>query len=349
MRYAMRWMRRIGLACGLGVLAACGPQMTAQYGPAAPEGRIVSLMVAMQRPLDDTGARFGARRVEALRYLRADISIPPVHRPGRIEWAEGAANPSRHFVVAGTQVFGTEAAFLREVRARRTGRETQVFVHGYNNTLSHAMYRLAQMRADFGMTGAPVLFSWASAGDPRGYVYDRDSVLYARDDLEALLARLTAEEGERVTFLAHSMGAHLVMEVMRQAALRGDRALLDRISGVVLMSPDLDPDLFRRQVETIGDLPQPFLIFVSQQDRALRLSSLITGRKPRLGRIDGPEAVAGLPVKVIDFTALSEGEGMGHAVPATSPAAITVLRGMIDQAARGAEAFADYMVLTANP
>lgn len=344
-------MRRICLALllFLGALSACTPHLVAQRGPANPDGMLVRMHVAMQRPFDRTGQMFGARRQRGLNYFRADISIPPTHKPGQIEWSQGKTDPARHFVVAETDVLDDSAEFLEAVRAGRAGQETAVFVHGYNNTLSDAMFRLAQMQVDFDIQGAPVLFSWASAGDARGYIYDRDSVLFARDAMEELLGSLTARADDRVLLLAHSMGAHLVMEVMRQAALRGDRQLLNRISGVVLMSPDIDPDLFRQQARVIGQLPQPFLIFVSQQDRALGLAALITGQKPRLGVIDGPEAVAGLPVKVIDFTGLSRGEGFGHTVPTTSPSAIQVLRGMIDQAAKGVQAFADYMVLTVTP
>jgi esterase/lipase superfamily enzyme len=93
--------------------------------------------------------------------------------------------------------------------------ETLLFVHGYNNTLSEAMYRLAQIQTDFD-TGMPgVLFSWPSAGDPRGYIYDRDSVLFARDDLTAVLRQLTSGPGDKVFLLAHSMGSSLVMETGR--------------------------------------------------------------------------------------------------------------------------------------
>ncbi len=341
-------MRFLAFLC-LAVLAACTPHHAAQYGPTVPEASMQTVFVATQKALDRTGRTFGARRTGEMRYFRADISIPPTHQPGRIEWPEGPPDAATDFVVAGTDIFASDEAFLRAVKARRTGGETQVFVHGFNVTLSDGLFRLAQLREDFGVSGASVLFSWASAGDPRGYIYDRDSALYARDDLEALLQDLTDGPNDRVTLLAHSMGAHIVMEAMRQAALRGDHRLLERINAVVLMSPDIDPDVFLRQAEAIENLPDPFLIFVSQQDRALSLASFITGRKPRLGKIDSPEAVAGLPVRVIDFTALSDGEGLDHAVAVTSPTAISVLNGMIAQAAAGQSAFEDYMVLTAQP
>ncbi|MEL7256841.1 MAG: alpha/beta fold hydrolase [Pseudomonadota bacterium] len=340
---------RIFLVFCVITLAACAPRNAAQYAAPVPEGTIQPVFVATQKALDQTGQTFGVPRTGVMRYFRADVSIPPTHVPGSIEWPEGPPDAATDFVVTKTKVYSSKQPFITTVKSSRPGRETQVFVHGFNSTLSDAMFRSAQMREDFDIKQPMVLFSWASAGDPRGYIYDRDSALYARDDLEDLLKSLTSSPNDRVVLTAHSMGSQLVMEVMRQAALRGDRAMLQRINAVVLMSPDIDPDLFRQQVEVIGDLPQPFLIFVSQQDRALTLSSFLTGRKPRLGVIDSPEAVEGLPVSVIDFTALSTGEGLDHSVAISSPAAISVLRGMIDQAGTGAQAFQRYMVLTTLP
>ncbi len=339
---------RVAILGAVMLAAACAPRPLADRGPELPDAKIEKIYVATQRALEHPRQTFGQPRNEELNFFRASISIPPTHQPGQIEWAEAGETPDprEHFVVTDTRVIGGADKFANQVARAGKGQETLVFVHGYNNTLSDAMYRLAQLRTDFEVTMPTVLFSWLSSGDPRGYIYDRDSVLFARDDLEKVLTRLTGTGGERVLLVAHSMGAHLAMEVMRQAALRGNRQMLSRISGVVLMSPDLDPDIFRSQAEAIGDLPQPFLVFVSRQDRALSLASFITGRKPRLGVIDGPEAVAGLGVKVIDFTALADGEGLNHSVPTTSPAAISVLRGMIDQAGGR---FEDYMVLKREP
>ncbi len=341
-------MRAFFIICFL-ALTACAPREAAQYAVAVPEAQIEQVYVATQKALDNNGQTFGERRTGEMQYFRAAVSIPPTHEPGSIQWPEGPPDAATDFVVTETEVYGSASPFIGTVKLNRPGRETQVFVHGYNSTLSDGMFRTAQMRKDFGVEAPTVLFSWASAGDPRGYIYDRDSVLYARDDLEALLKQLTSGANDRVVIMAHSMGSQLVMEVMRQAALRGDRTLLRRISAVVLMSPDIDPDVFRRQAEAVGDLPDPFLIFVSQQDRALGLASFITGRKPRLGVIDNPDAVEGLPVRVIDFTALANGEGLDHAVATTSPAAISVLRGMISQAGSGQPAFQRYMVLTTLP
>jgi len=193
-----------------------------------------------------------------------------------------------------------------------------------------------------------VLFSWQSAGDPRGYIYDRDSVLFARDDLVETIREVVRHSNERVFLLAHSMGAQLTMEALRQIALTGDRALLDRVAGVVLISPDIDPDLFRDQVETVGKLQAPIFVFVSREDWALGFASWITVSKERLGGITSGEQVAGFDVRVVDVSGLEDGRDMNHATAFTSAAAVGVLRGLIDEANAGGNPFPAYIALTGD-
>ena len=341
--------RRIALALCVALTAGCTERDTAMRAPPHPSAHIQPIYVSTTRALDRTGPAFGEPRPTRLNHFRVDVSVPPTHEVGQIEWARGTPDARTDFVVTGTHIYRDAPEMARDVRRATPGRETLVFVHGYNNTLSEAMYRLAQIRSDFNDREPAVLFSWPSAGDPRGYVYDRDSVLFARDDLETLLRTLTAVPGEKVFLMAHSVGSHLTMEVLRQAALRGDRRLLNRIAGVVLMSPDIDPDLFRRQAQAIGTLPQPFVIFTSQQDRALGLSALLSGRKPRLGVVNSPENVKGLGVNVVDFSEVSDGKGLNHIVPVTSPDAVRLLKGLISQSERQGRWMGDFIVLHKQP
>ncbi len=340
---------RAALILCVGLVSACAERDTAKRAAPHPSARIQPVYVATTRALDRTGPAFGEARPTRLNHFRADISVPPTHTVGQIEWPGKKPDARTDFVVTDTHLYRDMPEMVRAVQRAVPGRETMVFVHGYNNTLSEAMYRLAQIRADFNDGSPAVLFSWPSAGDPRGYVYDRDSVLFARDDMENLLQGLTRAPGEKVFLMAHSVGSHLTMEVLRQAALRGDRRLLNRISGVVLMSPDIDPDLFRRQAQAIGQLPQPFIIFTSKQDHALGLSALLSGRKPRLGVVDSHEEVKGLGVKVVDFSEVSDGKGLNHIVPVTSPAAVRLLKGLISQSDREGRWMGDFIVLHRQP
>jgi esterase/lipase superfamily enzyme len=107
------------------------------------------------------------------------------------------------------------------------------------------------------------------------------------------------------------------------------------VRGVVLISPDIDVEVFRMQARDIGRLPQPFLIFGSDRDRVLRLSALITGQKGRLGSLENIDQVADLDVTYLDVGAFSS--GAGHFVAGTSPALIQLLGriGEVDQAFGG--------------
>lgn len=340
----IRFIALIGL---VGVLTGCGARDISTLSPVVMGTQSQTVFFATQRGRDQSGPILGQRRFETLHFGRLTISIPPLHELGKIEWRNDPPDPKREFAVTGLEVTPDPDVFLREVRKSKAQaqNETFVFIHGYNTTAVEAAFRVAQIQQDFELTDPAVLFTWPSAGLPTGYIYDRDSVLFARDDLETALTHLTRGQG-RVFLVAHSMGAHLMMETLRQARLRGNTRMLNRISGIVLMAPDLDPDVFRRQAQTIGKLPQPFFIFSSTQDQALSLSSFLTGRKPRLGRISGPESVEGLDVTVLDFSAFTDGERFNHMAAVTSPTAIRLLQRLARVSQIGHRTFGKFVRLT---
>ena len=83
----------------------------------------------------------------------------------------------------------------------------------------------------------------------------------------------------------------------------------------------------------------------TQKDRVLNVSSLLTGRKERLGRIQNAEEVDGLDVSVMDFSLFETGENMGHMVPVSSPAAIRFLRRFTKGVGLAANEFSRYVLL----
>ncbi|RMD50103.1 MAG: alpha/beta fold hydrolase, partial [Alphaproteobacteria bacterium] len=317
--------RRHAIALGgAALLSACAtpPRLPVVAGAAAAGAEEIEILFGTDREIDPVLGLPGAGRRRALALGRAVISVPPAHRPGRIEWPAARPDPARHFVAA--EVANEmpparwQARLRRLMRARRSD-EVLVFVHGYNTSHPEALFRLAQIVHDYRLEGVPVLYSWPSLGQPFGYMRDRDSALIARDDLSRLLARLKAGGARRILLVAHSLGALVTMEALRSLALAGRRDLLARIRGVVLVSPDLDVELFRRQMQTIRPLPQPFVILASRRDRALRLAALITGQTERLGNLPSVEPIADLDVALIDLSALDAGP-LGHFTAARSPA-----------------------------
>jgi len=326
-------MSRCALAfiCVAMLLAGCTPRGEIALVPeVAAMADKRSVFVGTNRALADGPDGFGPERGKETRFLRYDVAIPLAHAAGELRWPRPGRrpDPGKDFVVADMTPYADAAQFQSALRRALAGqdrghRDVIVFVHGYNTRHAEGIYRLAQLAHDLKLPGVAVHYAWPSAGEPLVYAYDRDSALFARDGLEALLTEVAATGPDRIILIAHSMGSLLTMETLRQIAIgrRGD--LMGRIGGVVLISPDVDLDVFRSQARRIARLPQPFLILTSQRDRALAVSALLTGQHERLGHIGDVSKLAEFDVTVLDVSAFST--GLGHFALGDSPALIRLV------------------------
>jgi esterase/lipase superfamily enzyme len=146
-----------------------------------------------------------------------------------------------------------------------------------------------------------------------------------------MLMQIARRTDKEIYLLVHSLGAMLSMEVVRQLAIAGDTDVLERVDVAVLLSPDIDPDIFRMQAQAIGNLPDPLMILTSATDKALRVSSMLVGGRSKVGSIESAADVEGLNVTFVDLTDVSDGQAMDHMVTVTSPAAIQLLPQMVVQ------------------
>lgn len=325
-------MRRHRVLFGLVLaLAACSPrgEFTAApsgAGPAIPE----AIFVGTTR-LDEADG-FGFERADQASFVRYDIAIPPDREPGELNWPPKTRKPdiTRDFLTLAETRFESAATFKAEL-GRAMGRRDQtdavVYVHGFNNTMAEGVYRVAQMHHDLKVPGVAVHYAWPSRGSALGYVYDRESALFARGGLEELLGAVGSAGAREVVIVAHSMGAALTMETLRQMVLRDGPRALDRIAGVVLISPDLDVDVFRSLARDIGPLPEPFLIFGSSRDRVLGLSARISGSGERLGNLKDVTKIADLNVIYLDTAAFDV--GAGHLNLGENPALLRLFSGIL--------------------
>lgn len=317
-------MIRLTLAFAL-LLSACTPRANLVRDPqAGTVGEVQQIFFGTTRSPDGTG------RSEQVHYGRIDISVPPQREPGSITFPNSGEKPDprRHFLVTEHVGFGEAQNFrsqLNQTLRKQPAKERSIvlFVHGYNNNFAEGVYRFAQLSYDLKYPGVDVHFAWPSRGQPLAYVADRDSALFSRDGLEETIKAVTSSQADNIIIMGHSMGSSLVMETLRQLSLKGDRATLDRIEGVILMSPDIDVDVFRMQAKAIGKLPKPFLIFTSTQDRALKLSARLSAEPARLGNLADPQRLSDLEVTLVDVGAFNTGDG--HFNAATSPALMSIL------------------------
>lgn len=314
------------------LLCACAPRGEIIVDPtAATVGTLRNVFVGTTRAIDPLTGGLGVDRLRgATSFARYDVSVPPDREVGKLTWPRGnaAPDPRTDFLTTDAAIYDGAAPFRRDLRAALVAepqgqRDAVVFVHGFNTTFAEGLYRIAQLSVDLDLPGVPVHYAWPSLGKPLGYVYDRDSAIFARDGLERLLDEVAAAGAERIVVVAHSMGSLLTMETLRQMAIRGTSPARSRLAGVVLISPDLDVDVFHEQATAIGKLPQPFIIFTSSRDRALALSARLTGQRERLGNLANLDEVADLQVTVVDVAAFSV--GAGHFNVGNSPALIQLL------------------------
>lgn len=333
----------------LTVVSACSPRGEISYGLPAPGGSVQNVWVANFRP--DAPAKPGQNmppRPTEMRFQMNAVSVPPGHRSGTIEWPKRTPDANTDFVTLSTQEFPDIRRFATAVAASDTEntKSTLLYVHGYNKTHGEAVYQMAQIGFDFDIPSPTVLFSWPSAAVAAGYVYDRDSALYARDQLEEVIIALTQYPGRKLVILAHSVGSLMVMEALRQIEISGSVNIANKIDALFLIAPDIDGELFYTQAARLETLPNPTVVVAAAQDRALRLSALLTRTNNRLGTLTDRSAVRDLPITVVDISALANG-GLNHSLALTSPAAIAIINSLSGDALLAGTGLAPLVVLGA--
>ena len=327
------------------VMTACSPRGEIQFAAPVADATVQNIWVAnFRQTLPPQEGQRVPPRPTGMSFQMNEVSIPPGHLPGAVEWPRSTPDASTDFVTLSEKTYPHIAGFASAVAAADTGRtgETVVFVHGYNRTHGEAVYQLAQVAHDFDIPSPTVLFSWPSSAMAAGYVYDRDSALYARDQLEELILALTRRPGRKVIIIGHSMGNFLIMETLRQIDLSGSLDIGSKIDALFMISPDIDGELFYTQASRLKVLPDPSVIVAAKQDRALRIAAILTGKTQRLGSLTDRSAVADLPISVIDVSDLGTG-GLDHGIAMKSPAAISIFRRLAEDAA----ALAPHLVLSA--
>ncbi|MGB3646297.1 MAG: alpha/beta hydrolase [Mesorhizobium sp.] len=299
--------------------------------PASSIGSTHEIFVATTRQQATANPRqvFDGDRSLTTNYARVDVTVPKAHQVGNIERAKGRApsDPAKDFTASRVVTYPDRQHFAKALGAdvARRGDRALVFVHGFNNGFDDGIYRLTQIAADTNYPGTPVLFSWASGGRITDYVYDKESANAARDDLEATLRLLAATKVKSIDIIAHSMGTWVTMEALRQLAITGDRDLGGKLGYVILASPDIDVDVFKKQMLRYGKPDKPFTVLLSGDDRALQISGLISGSKPRVGDYNDAADLASYGVIVVDLTKTKGADRLNHAKFADNPILVQLL------------------------
>ncbi|RFC00357.1 esterase [Rhizobium leguminosarum bv. trifolii] len=328
-------MARRGVALFL-LLASCGhpggvmtPVSSSSATP--PTSRVEMLVATTREPSGNPATLFNGERSSKPHLTQISISIPAKREAGTVQWPKRLPpDPATDFAVTNVQQIDTVAQGRVWFRQHVNGGHALVFIHGFNNTYEDSVFRLAQIVHDSRMQATPVLFTWPSRAEITAYQYDKESTNYSRTALEQALRTLAADPNVKdITIMAHSMGTWLAMESLRQMGIR-DGHVNSKIHNVILASPDIDIQVFAKQFVEMGEPRPKFTIFVSQDDKALAVSSFITGRVSRLGAINPTEEpyrskLERAGITAIDLTKVKTNDRLNHGKFAESPEIVQLI------------------------
>jgi len=320
------------MMCLLAVACAAPPgNVIGVDNPATPAASVpgttfqtVYVATTRRQSEDPTLLYTADREPVGLNFAKVIVSIPPNRKTGTVARPTAVPpNPKKDFVILDPIRYDGKQSFKRAINQSLAaqpgdGRETLFFVHGYNTDLPAAILRTAQFAHDSGFKGVPVVFSWPSRGSTLQYVYDLNSALHARDDLIVAAELVASTRTTGLNIVAHSMGNLLTVEAMRQDQLLGGFNSSGKIRSIVLASPDIDAELFAKQLRPFPREARKFYVLISANDKALAVSRRIAGGVDRVGDEEGSE-LAELGVTVIDLTKIKDTSSLNHTKFANSP------------------------------
>lgn len=266
-----------------------------------------------------------------------EVTVPKSHRVGQLESPsllrlEFKADPKKHMTLKSLEVLDPDA-WRAQIAKRARALDNPgvlVFIHGYNCSFAEAASRAGQLAYDLNFAGATVLFSWPSRAALTEYTFDEQSAEWANSDMKTFLGAIASvAPGTPVYVIAHSMGNRVLT--------RGFKALLDEditkrraFKQIVLAAPDIDADVFRREIapSILGRGPRVTL-YASSNDKALAASRAAHGGYRRLGD-GGKDIVVMQDLDTVDASTVST-EFLGHSYFGSSGTVVDDLKYIIHE------------------
>ncbi|BAU55671.1 alpha/beta hydrolase [Mucilaginibacter gotjawali] len=178
--------------------------------------------------------------------------------------------------------------FLAQITEKVGGspeKDALLFIHGFNVGFTESVLRTAQITADIGFRGAPVVYSWPSRKSVFKYTADEaTSTGYSIDNIIELIKAIRTETGaERVHLIAHSMGNRFLTDALRSLADQGFTQQF-QFNQIILAAPDIDAEVFVKHIAPkIAHAGKQVTLYTSAHDKALQLSTGIHGNIQRAG------------------------------------------------------------------
>jgi len=266
------------------------------------------------------------------------------HYPLRVTGVEefGALDPSAPLTedTTSNEAGVARARFAKAINDRldqSPQKDVFIYVHGYKVVFENPVLVSSELWHFLGYEGAFIAFSWPSTPRSTAYFGDIDAAAGMARNLRELIEFVeTSTNAERIHILGYSAGTRMVARAMEQIALinRGretdPKRLGHKLENVMLVSSDIDRDVFAAYLaDGILGSQRHLVIYGSQRDRALQVSSAVTGHK-RLGSmmtsseltpafrrllIDNRDRISYINVSNAEDIALDNGHGYFRSSP----------------------------------
>lgn len=256
------------------------------------------------------------------------VSIPAEHAMGQIERPVWLYSPKlgRHFVM--TELFDTTRPYFSELVGAEllaaSKKRMLVYVHGIANSFEDSAFRAAQLKHDLDFDGPVAFFSWPSGASAMDYLVAGNNSEWSVVQLANFLDDLMTDVGDgQIILVAHSMGTKLT-----SAALSKLGPQKKRISELILASPDIDSDVFKRDIAPVlAERTNRVTIYASADDGALGWSEYFSGGK-RLGA--NAASVSSGNIEVVDTSKVVSEGFLSHSDYAESRPALTDLSYLVN-------------------
>ena len=268
-----------------------------------------------------TWDRLVKQSLEIERTPSLDLKLGPTREIGRYptipyQYAETPDGLTRAPALVDADQTATRA--LQAEVARRLAlsprKEVVLFVHGVANTFKDAALTMGELCHFLGREFVCAIFTWPAGGTRGvlfGYEVDYESSLFATEHLRMTIRAIAGTPGlQKIHLLAHSRGTDVLVTAVSELSVeaytqQSNLAQRYKIGNIVLMAPDLDPDVAVAKIFKVasdpdapyGSAPNPNVVFqrmpgfritvyASPEDKALATSGWLFGSLMRLGRIN---------------------------------------------------------------
>ena len=278
--------------------------------------------------------QFYGGETDELKYGLAVVGVPPGHRYGVVErpwsWAPSNGRRIRRSMSCSakwrrwSEDVILPSTLQKSAKTVSSGRETLVFVHGFNVSFAEAAYLTVQLAGDLEFAGPVLMFSWPSQRSFLGDQADDYIVDQSTDGLATFLEKLHSQEDlGTIHLVAHSMGSQLLARALEKVSSSHPTLTQKLFGQLILAAPDMDVGSFNKKYANPIDAHQLASDHLrSANDNALLTSRVLRMGRPRVGEyaalVAGPAWLDSVDASTVDTSLLGHSYFAGRHSPSWS-------------------------------